>query len=149
MPTFNQKMLIILGIVVVGVLIIFAVTNLEKTSKTQNSAQDNLPSIQWTNNLDSGIVTAQESNKLIFVDFYADWCGYCKQLDEKTYPNENVKEVMAQKYVAVKVNVDQYPDLASKYSVYGLPTLMIMDSNGTEIKRVEGYQSPSELLNML
>lgn len=149
MPTFNQKMLMILVIVIVGVLILFAATNLEKKSQTQNSGQDNHPSIQWNYNLDSAITTAQKSNKLIFVDFYADWCGYCKQLDEKTYPNEQVEEKMAQKYVAVKINVDKNPDLASKYSIYGLPTIIIMDSNGNEIKRVEGYQSPSELLNIL
>jgi thioredoxin 1 len=149
MLNFNQKMLLILGIVIMGVLIIFAVNNLEKTSQTQNSGQNNPPAIQWNDNLDSAINTAQKSNKLIFVDFYADWCGYCKQLDEKTYPNGQVEEVMAQKYVAVKVNVDQNPDLASKYSVYGLPTLVIMDSNGNEIKKVEGYQTPTELLNIL
>jgi thioredoxin 1 len=149
MPTFNQKMLIILAIVIVGVLIVFVTVNLEKTSKTQNSPQANQTAIQWNNNLNSSMNTAQNSNKLLFVDFYADWCGYCKQLDEKTYSDGKVKQVMAQKYVAVKVNVDQNPDLASKYSVYGLPTLIIMDSNGNVIKRLEGYQSPSQLLSML
>lgn len=149
MLNFNQKMLIILGIVILGVLIVLAVTNLEKTSKIQNSGQTNQTAIQWNYNLNSAISTAQNSNKLLFVDFYADWCGYCKQLDEKTYTDGKVKQIMAQKYIAVKVNVDQNPDLASKYGVYGLPTLIILDSNGNEIKRVEGYQTPSQLLSIL
>jgi len=149
MLNFNQKILIILGIVILGILIVFAVNNLEKTSKTQNTAQTDQSAIQWNSNLNTAMNTAQNSNKLLFVDFYADWCGYCKQLDEKTYTNTKVKQVMAQKYVAVKVNVDQNPDLASKYGVYGLPTLIIMDSNGNEIKRVEGYQSSSQLLSIL
>lgn len=149
MLNFNQKILLILGIVILGVLIVFAVINLEKTSKTQNSGQTNQTTIQWNYNLNSAMNTAQKSNKLLIVDFYADWCGYCKQLDEKTYSDEKVKQVMAHKYVAVKVNVDQNPDLASKYGVYGLPTLIIMNSNGDEIKRLEGYQSPSQLLSVL
>jgi len=149
MLNFNQKILIILGIVILGILIVFAVNNLEKTSKTQNTAQTDQSAIQWNSNLNTAMNTAQNSNKLLFVDFYADWCGYCKQLDEKTYTNTKVKQVMAQKYVAVKVNVDQNPDLASKYGVYGLPTLIIMDSNGNEIKRVDGYQSSSQLLSIL
>lgn len=149
MLNFNQKILIIMGIVILGILIVFAVNNLEKTSKTQNTAQTDQSAIQWNSNLNTAMNTAQNSNKLLFVDFYADWCGYCKQLDEKTYTNTKVKQVMAQKYVAVKVNVDQNPDLASKYGVYGLPTLIIMDSNGNEIKRVEGYQSSSQLLSIL
>lgn len=149
MLTFNQKMLIILGIVILGVLIVFGVNNLEKTSQIQSSNQADQPAIQWNHDLNSALSTAQKSDKLVFVDFYADWCGYCKQLDEKTYPDGKVEGVMAQKYVAVKVNVDNNPDLASKYGVYGLPTLIIMDSNGNEIKRVEGYQNPSQLLSIL
>lgn len=149
MINFNQKMLIILGAVVVGVILVFAVSNIERSYQQQNLGQDQKITVQWTSDFNSALNSAQKSNKLLFVDFYANWCGYCKELDEKTYPDPAVQQRLTQKYVSVKVDVDQNPDLASKYSVYGLPTLIVMDANGNEIKRVEGYQTPSELLSIL
>lgn len=149
MINFNQKMLIILGAVVVGVILVFAVSNIGKGYQKQNLGQDQKITVQWTSDFNSALNSAQKSNKLLFVDFYANWCGYCKELDEKTYPDPAVQQRLAQKYVSVKVDVDQNPDLASKYSVYGLPTLIVMYANGNEIKRVEGYQTPSELLSIL
>lgn len=149
MPTFNQKMLIILGVVVLGVLTIFLISNLEKSSQTTNESQNQPTTIEWNTDFNSALTAAQKSNKLVFVDFYADWCKYCQELDENTYPDHGIQQRFAQKYVTVKVNVDKNPDLASKYKIYGLPTLVIMDANGNEIKRVEGYQTPSELISIL
>jgi len=141
-------MLIVLGIVVLFIIVIYAVSTIEKNTETQQSQNQSIK-LQWNIDLNSGFLLAQKSNKLVFVDFYADWCGYCKELDENTYTDTYVQQRLAQKYVLVKINVDQNPDLASKYKVYGLPTLVILDANGNEIKRQEGYVTPSELLNII
>ena len=141
-------MLIVLVIVVLFIIVIYAVSTIEKNTETQQSQNQSIK-LQWNIDLNSGFLLAQKSNKLVFVDFYADWCGYCKELDENTYTDTYVQQRLAQKYVLVKINVDQNPDLASKYKVYGLPTLVILDANGNEIKRQEGYVTPSELLNII
>ncbi len=147
---FYKKMLLLLVIVVSSVLILFAVTNFQKnTQKQQDQTSNSEINIQWNTDLNAAFGLAQKSNKLVFADFYADWCGYCKQLDEDTFVNQNVKQKFAQSYVLVKINVDQNPELASKYQVYSLPTLIIMDSNGNVIKRQEGFVSAGELLNIL
>ena len=147
---FYKKMLLLLVIVVSSVLILFAVTSFQKnTQKQQDQTSNSEINIQWNTDLNAAFGLAQKSNKLVFADFYADWCGYCKQLDEDTFVNQNVKQKFAQSYVLVKINVDQNPELASKYQVYSLPTLIIMDSNGNVIKRQEGFVSAGELLNIL
>ena len=149
---FLNKMLLILAVVVMCILGIFAITNIQghkSTQQLENQTQNSQINLQWNTDLNAALKLAEKSNKLVFVDFYADWCGYCKQLDEDTFTDQRVKQKFVQRYILVKVNVDQNPELASKYQVYGLPSLIIMDSNGNEIKRQEGFLTPVELLNIL
>lgn len=153
MLTFNQKMLIILGIVISVVLVIYAISSVEKgiqpQNQGQNQSQDQQINLQWNTDLNSALNSAQKSKKLVFIDFYTDWCGYCKQMDEETFTDPSVKEKFAQKYVLVKINGDQNPDLVSDYKIYGYPTLVILDSNGNEVKRQEGFVTLAEILNIL
>jgi thioredoxin len=146
---FMKKMLLVLGIVVICIIATYTISNIDKIFKPQNKTQDQQINLQWNTDLNSALKIAKKSNKLVFVDFYADWCGYCKQLDEDTFTDPNVQERFSQGYIIVKVNTDKNPDLASQYKVFGLPTLVIIDSNGNEIKRQEGFVDPDELLNML
>jgi len=146
---FFNKVLLVLGVVVICIITIFAISNSDKISKPQNQTQDQQIKLQWNTDLNSALKLAEKSNKLVFVDFYADWCSYCKQLDEYTFTDPNVQARFSQSYVLVKVNIDKNPDLASQYKVYGLPTLVVMDANGNEIKRQEGFVDPDELLIML
>ncbi len=75
----------------------------------------------------------------VFVDFYATWCGPCKMLGlvlEK-FDDENIVPIL-------KLDVDEAKDVAEKYKVFTIPTLIIFE-NGKEIKRKVGYQSLDEL----
>jgi thioredoxin 1 len=149
---FTKKMLLILGIMIVSLSLIFAVSTFQphKSSQNlQNQSQNGQINLQWNTDLNSGLKMAVKSNKLVFIDFYADWCGYCKKLDTETFSDNAVKQKFAQSYVLVRVNVDQNPDLASKYNIYGLPTMVILDSSGNELKRQEGFVTAQQLLNML
>ena len=58
----------------------------------------------------------------VVVDFWAEWCGPCKQMSPHL---EAVSEDMAGKVKVAKINVDENPMVASKYGVRGMPTLMV------------------------
>ena len=73
----------------------------------------------------------------VIVDFYADWCGPCKMMGNIL---EEVKE-----FNVLKVNVDDFPSLATKYGVMSIPTL-IKFSNGKEVKKVVGLRTLDQLL---
>ena len=70
------------------------------------------------------------------VDFYADWCGPCKMMGTVL---ENVTAIDI-----LKVNVDEHNDIAAKYGIMSIPTLMIF-KDGQEVTKVVGYRSQDEI----
>ena len=83
-------------------------------------------------------------NVTALVDFYADWCGPCKMiapiLEEIAAENEDIS--------VGKVNVDESNDLAYKYGVSSIPTLIVFE-NGEEIERIVGYRPKEDILEAL
>ena len=140
-----NKYFIAIAVTIIALLII----GVSVSSLNSNKTTDTTPSLQWGTDLNQAMQEAKANNKSIFVDFYADWCPYCKQMDEVTYTDPQVKEKLNQNYVLLKVDVDNNPSISSKYQAYSLPTMIIIDSNGNEIKRIIGYQSPDQLLNRI
>lgn len=83
----------------------------------------------------------EEINKeKVLVDFYADWCGPCRAMGEVL---ENISDLDI-----LKVNVDEHSDLAQKYGVMSIPTVILF-SKGEEIKKQVGYLSKEDLLSWL
>ena len=83
----------------------------------------------------------EEINKeKVLVDFYADWCGPCRAMGEVL---ENINDLDI-----LKVNVDEHSDLAQKYGVMSIPTVILF-SKGEEIKKHVGYLSKEDLLSWL
>ena len=85
-----------------------------------------------------------KSEKLVLIDFYADWCGPCKMLspiiDEIAEENSEIK--------VVKVNADDSQDLAMKYQVMSIPTLVVI-KNGEEVNRSVGLIDKSQVANLI
>jgi len=105
---------------------------------------------EWIHDdLDAALALAAETGKPVFADMYADWCGPCRMLADDYFPRDDYKEVLSQ-CVLVKINIDNFPDLADQYHVQSIPTLILMDSNGNEIDRITGVMgSPEEFLPMI
>lgn len=98
--------------------------------------------IKWENDLGSAFILANNENKIIMVDVYADWCGWCKKLDAETYKDLEVIE-LSRKFVNLKVDTDNNKsdfDLLNKeFEITGLPAILFMDKDGNLIHRINGY----------
>ncbi len=76
-----------------------------------------------------------ETKKYVLIDFEAEWCGFCKKLDRETYTDENVIRYFAEHLVALKVDVDKYPQLKLHFKVEGLPTMVLVRFPETDNKK--------------
>jgi thiol:disulfide interchange protein DsbD len=88
----------------------------------------------------------KKENKPVMIDFYADWCAQCKELDEYTYTNPDIIE-LSKSLNTIKIDLTKENEsITSKYKIKGLPVVIFMDSNGNEKEdlRVTGFLKPDE-----
>lgn len=86
-----------------------------------------------------------EADKPLLVDFSAPWCGPCRMMEPIL---DQVNAQMKQKIQVVKINTDNYPQLASQYQVHALPTLVLF-KNGQAVDRIEGVMPLEQLIQRL
>jgi thioredoxin 1 len=85
-----------------------------------------------------------QSDKPVLIDFWATWCGPCQMQGPIV---EELSEELTDVLVG-KVNVDEDPDLAERYNVMSIPTLLVF-KNGEVVQKAVGLQSKENLLDML
>ena len=95
---------------------------------------------------------ASEEGKLIFVDFYADYCYACKLMDETTFVDPSLTKYVNNSYIPYKVNVTiDFDGIAMKdeYSIRVLPTILVFNSKGELVGRYESMLGPTRMIKEL
>ena len=99
-------------------------------------------------------ILSESKGKKVMLDFYADWCTSCKELEHMTFSDPRVKEAWAD-YVLIQANVTENTDeektLSKRFGLFGPPALIFFDETGKELKskKVIGYIPPEEMLEKL
>lgn len=106
----------------------------------------------WIPSDAEGFRVSRGSGKPVLMDFYADWCTACKELDEKVWPDARVKAQL-ENYVLVKLDLTKNDDRARefqrKYRIVGMPTVILFHPSGEEKFRLEGYAPPEDMEKLL
>ena len=100
--------------------------------------------IRWAKTYKAAQREASRSGKLIMVDFYTDWCHWCKVLDDKVYTDPGV--ILASKrFVNVKLNAEKEGRASARsLRVKGFPTVFFLKADGTAVSSIEGFLPASE-----
>ncbi|MCX7875405.1 MAG: protein-disulfide reductase DsbD [Melioribacteraceae bacterium] len=97
--------------------------------------------------------TSLNNNEKMIIDFYADWCIPCKELDALTFSNQNVinksKEFTCYKVDMTKTMDEKTEEYSKKFNIVGMPTVLIIDSKGKEVERITGFVNAEEFLKSL
>ena len=85
----------------------------------------------------------------MILDLEAVWCHWCHVMEKTTYADPEVKSLLAQKYLPVRVDQDANPDLSSRYGDWGWPATIVFAPDGTEIAKIRGYIEPPRMQALL
>ncbi|MHB8635830.1 MAG: thioredoxin domain-containing protein [Fimbriimonadaceae bacterium] len=96
---------------------------------------------KWYTDLDEAEQVAKQTNRKLFVDFDATWCGPCHMLHDEVLVTDDFKK-LSKYFVFVEIDVDAQATVAANYQVTAMPTQMILDAQGAMIDKLVGYGGP-------
>jgi thiol:disulfide interchange protein DsbD len=109
---------------------------------------------KWITSHEEGLALARAEGKPVMIDFFADWCAACKELDKFTYVDPAVL-AETDRFVNIKIDGtvedDRIQALYKTYGVQGLPTVVFLDSSGKQLSepRVTGFVAAPQFLELL
>lgn len=111
---------------------------------------------------DEGVAKGKAENKSILVDFYTDWCHWCKVMDQKTFGDQAVAAKLKSRFVTVRLNAEDETQTATvqgqtfnnvqltrAYGVTGFPSLAFLEPDGDVITVIPGYVPPETFIHIL
>jgi hypothetical protein len=105
--------------------------------------------ISWHAWNDDLFAQARAEKRFVLLDLEAIWCHWCHVMNQTTYQDKSVAGLIAQSFIAVRVDQDADPALAMRYQDYGWPATIVLAADGSEIVKRRGYLPPDAMASML
>src|SRR3979409_2699585 len=105
--------------------------------------------VQWSGWSGELFSRAAKEKRFVILDLEAVWCHWCHVMEKTTYAAPEVVELLASKYLPVRVDQDANPDRGSRYGDWGWPATIVFGPDGTEIAKIRGYIEPERMQALL
>ncbi len=126
-----------------------AIGLLPATTVTANGADlKKYGPIAWQGTLEAAMKISAREKKPILVDFWANWCGPCKEMLATTYKDKAVV-TRSKQFVPVLINADEQPKLLAKFGISALPTVLFLDAKGKVLLQSMGLEKTPEFLKLM
>ena len=102
---------------------------------------------RWESRLEPALAEARTSGRLVLVDAFAEWCGWCRKLEREVFPQPAFQD-LAREFVLLRVDVQdggEGTELAATWGASALPTLLLLEPSGAFAGAVSGYFPADEL----
>ena len=100
--------------------------------------------------LDQAVEQAKKENKLVFVDFYTDWCGPCRVMSRDVFPQKKVGDYFNARFVSIKLNAEKEGKAdAATYNVKAYPTFLVLDTDKKVKLDIKGSMSADVFLSKI
>ena len=105
----------------------------------------------WLTRVDQAVTAARDGDRFILVDLYADWCGWCKVLEDEVFTTPAFRRFTAD-MVLLRVDVDdggEGSELQARFGANSLPTTLILDAGMVKVGEVKGYAPTGRFLSIV
>jgi len=129
---------------IIAVMAMIAVLALAFPVACRNNVES---TVDWVYSYEQALSRAQSDNRPILIDFWAEWCRPCLEMDRTTYADEEVGAFLNENFINLKVDVER-GSLASTYDIRSIPQVVFLSPAGEEItdSRIVGYVYPDSFL---
>ncbi|MBN2474735.1 MAG: thioredoxin family protein [Pirellulales bacterium] len=100
--------------------------------------------IRWEPTVENAKMRAAQSDRLVLIHFWADWCGACRRMEREVLQQPEVAAALQTYFVPVRINADYFPATRKQYGVTALPTDVIITSRGELVDRLRGPQDAAQ-----
>ena len=104
--------------------------------------------IKWYS-YEEGMALGVSESKKVFINFYADWCKFCKTMDRQTFQDPGIISYLNSHFISIKVDVEREKSVAEKYNINPLPDSWFLSETGDVIGNRPGYLSAEDLMPIL
>ena len=133
------------------IILLFCALGFSQELKVEERKVD----IIWSNNLDSAFAVASVNNKIIMIDFMAEWCPPCKRMSKEVFPNTKIIN-RTENFIPIKIDIEKQKDIAEKYNAnarkyggIGIPNILFINKNQDIIHHIVGFHNVDRLMGIM